>query len=169
MNEDTINQLIEQMAEELKSLIRDGYLHDPVMIGVHTGGVWVARRLHQALGLQEPLGMLNIAFYRDDFTQVGLHPQVKPSELPFEVEGRSIILVDDVLYTGRTVRAAMNEIFDFGRPEQITLAVLVERNGHELPIHADVIGVQMDLEPNEHIKLQGPDPLRLDIQQSVED
>ncbi len=107
---------------------------DTALVGIHTGGVWVAERLHAALGLKSPLGSIDVSFYRDDFGRTGLHPQLKPSEIPFEVEDRPIVIVDDVLYTGRTIRAAMNEIFDYGRPARIDLAVLVDRGGRELPI-----------------------------------
>jgi len=135
---------------------------DLVMIGIKTGGVLVGAALHQALNIQEPLGELNISFYRDDFSTVGLHPVVGPSQLPTSLDGKHIILVDDVLSTGRTVRAAMNEIFDFGRPSRITLAVLVQRNGHELPIRADVVGETMTLDDSEHIELIA-DPWSLNI------
>lgn len=123
------------------------------MIGIRTGGVDVGRHLHNALNLNEPLGELNISFYRDDFSTVGLHPVVGPSQVPVSVDGRHIVLVDDVLSTGRTVRAAMNEIFDFGRPSRITLAVLVQRTGHELPIRADVIGHSIDIPDNQTVSL----------------
>ena len=123
------------------------------MIGIRTGGVDVGRHLHTALGLSEPLGELNISFYRDDFSTVGLHPVVGPSQVPISVEGRHIVLVDDVLSTGRTVRAAMNEIFDFGRPARITLATLVQRTGHELPIRADIIGHSIDIPDEQHVSL----------------
>jgi pyrimidine operon attenuation protein/uracil phosphoribosyltransferase len=134
------------------------------MVGIRTGGVWVAEHLHSLLALKEPLGTLNINFYRDDFTHIGLHPLVTPSNLPFAVDDRHIILVDDVLHTGRTIRAALNEIFDYGRPASVTLAVLVERLGRELPIQPDVAGQQLALEPGEYVKLLGPDPLSLVIQ-----
>jgi len=133
----------------------------PAMIGIHSGGVWVAERLHQALALEEPLGHLDISFYRDDFTRIGINPQVKPSHLPFDVDGRHIILVDDVLHTGRTIRAAMNEIFDYGRPATITLAVLIDRDDRELPIEANIIGRRMALAAGQNVKLQGPEPLSL--------
>jgi len=163
-----VETLIETMASGLEGLIQEEELTDPVMVGIHTGGVWVARTLHQRLGLKEDLGTLDITFYRDDFTHIGLNPQVRPSELPFDVEGRDIILVDDVLHTGRTIRAALNEIFDYGRPARVKLAVLVERSrGRELPIRADVAGERLDLGPHEYIKLNGPEPLRLDIQQTA--
>ncbi|MCX7149861.1 MAG: bifunctional pyr operon transcriptional regulator/uracil phosphoribosyltransferase PyrR [Rhodocyclales bacterium] len=104
------------------------------LVGIHTGGVWVAERLHAALGLKIPPGSINVSFYRDDYNQRGLHANAKTSQIPFDVEGAHIVIVDDVLYTGRTIRAAMNELFDYGRPAKIDLAVLTDRGGRELPI-----------------------------------
>lgn len=147
---------LDAMVEELKKIIDSetiGDLSNIGMIGIRSGGVDVGRYLHQALGLSEALGELNISFYRDDFSAVGLHPVVGPSNVPFDIDGRHIILVDDVLSTGRTVRAAMNEIFDYGRPSSITLAVLVQRSGHELPIRADVAGQLLTLPDTEHVSL----------------
>lgn len=158
-----VNELLGQMAIELRSLLASRSISNPLMIGIHTGGVWVAQALHNQLALTEPLGTLNISFYRDDFTRIGMHPQVQPSNLPFEVEDRHIILVDDVLHTGRTVRAALNEIFDYGRPTSVILATLVDRGGKELPICADVVGETIALSTGQHIKLTGPEPLRLTI------
>jgi pyrimidine operon attenuation protein/uracil phosphoribosyltransferase len=161
MNQSThdIELWLSGMAEHLKKIIGE----TPLMIGIQTGGIWVAERLHQKLQIEEPLGRLNIAFYRDDFSRIGLHPRVTPSSLPFSVENREIILIDDVLHTGRTIRAALNEIFDYGRPARVILAVLIERSGRELPICADVIGKRMSLNANEHVKLSGPEPLALVI------
>ena len=104
------------------------------LVGIHTGGVWVAERLHAALGLKIPAGSMDVSFYRDDFNQRGLHANARASHIPFEVEGAHVVIVDDVLYTGRTIRAAMNELFDYGRPAKIELAVLADRGGRELPI-----------------------------------
>ncbi len=104
------------------------------LVGIHTGGVWVAERLHAALGLRIPPGAIDVSFYRDDYHQRGLHANARASQLPFDVEGAHIVIVDDVLYTGRTIRAAMNELFDYGRPARIDLAVLSDRGGRELPI-----------------------------------
>ena len=157
--------MLNDMAQELKMLYEG---QDPLMIGIHTGGVWVAEQLHELLGLTQPLGSLNISFYRDDYTRIGMHPQVNPSNIPMDVENQPIILVDDVLYTGRTIRAAINEIFDYGRPGSICLAVLVDRGGRELPIQADVIGKEMFLEGDEQVKLSGPSPLELSVIQSKE-
>ncbi|HKK13962.1 MAG TPA: bifunctional pyr operon transcriptional regulator/uracil phosphoribosyltransferase PyrR [Gammaproteobacteria bacterium] len=162
-----VEALLESMTADLKALLENEGLQEPAMVGIHTGGVWVARELHRRLGIVPPLGSLDISFYRDDFTRIGMNPQVRPSDLPFNVDDRDIILVDDVLHTGRTVRAAFNELFDYGRPASIYLAVLVERSGRELPIQANVVGAHMDLGPGEHVKLTGPEPLRLVRQKSA--
>lgn len=167
MQNHDVEALIHRMATDLRKRIDTGTLRDPLMVGIHTGGVWLAERLHATLGLKEPLGKLSIAFYRDDFTHIGLHPQVSPSSLPFDVEGRDVILVDDVLYTGRTIRAAMNELFDFGRPASVVLAVLCDRPGRELPIQADVVGETFMLDHHEQIVLNGPEPLTLSIEQKA--
>jgi len=159
--------LLAQMTESLRALLAQRGISEPCMIGIHTGGVWVAEALHQALGLDLPLGTLSITFYRDDFTRIGMHPQVEPSNLPFEVDDRHIVLVDDVLHTGRTIRAALNEIFDYGRPASVILVTLVDRGGRELPIAADVTGVKLTLADNQHVKLTGPEQLRLEIQENM--
>ena len=157
-----IGPLLEAMARQLDP----ARSADALMVGIHTGGVWVAERLRELLHIAEPLGTLDIAFYRDDFTRVGVHPQVKASQLPVDVDDRHLILVDDVLHTGRTIRAALNEIFDYGRPRSVRLAVLVERDGRELPIQADVVGQHLELGATQHVKLSGPQPLALTIQES---
>jgi pyrimidine operon attenuation protein/uracil phosphoribosyltransferase len=117
------------------------------LIGIHSGGAWLAQRLHKDLGLAQPMGTLDISFYRDDFEKIGLHSQVMPSEISFSVAGKHLVLVDDVLYTGRTIRAAMNELFDYGRPASIRLAVLIDRGGRELPIAAVAVGGFIDPAP----------------------
>ncbi len=159
-----IEALLDEMATELQAQLAASGRSNPCMVGIHSGGVWLAHGLHRRLGLKCPLGTLDISFYRDDFSRVGMHPQVRPSSLPFSVEDQHIILVDDVLQTGRTIRAALNEIFDYGRPASVMLAVLVERSGHELPIAADVTGIHMELAEDEQVKLQGPAPLTLILQ-----
>jgi len=161
-----IDGLINEMHQALKTRLEIQKISKPTMIGIHTGGVWLAERLHQMLDLQEPLGILDISFYRDDFSRVGVNPQVHPSSIPFAVDDQHIILVDDVLQTGRTIRAAMNEIFDYGRPASITLVTLVERSGRELPIQPNVVGVRPPLNPDQHITLNGPNPLCLVIGES---
>ncbi len=124
--------LCQQLAEQMRPHIAPG----AVLVGIHTGGVWLAERLHALLGLTQQPGMIDVSFYRDDYGSRGLHPQPRRTEIPFMVEDAPIVLVDDVLYTGRTTRAAINELFDFGRPARIDLAVLVDRGGRELPVAA---------------------------------
>jgi len=144
-----VDPLIARLADAIAPTLTP----DTVIVGIHTGGVWVAERLHVLLRCALPLGMLDISFYRDDFSRIGLHPQVKPSNLPFDLEGRDILLVDDVLHSGRTVRAAMNELFDYGRPASIRLAVLVDRGGHELPIRPDFTGLTLAVPAHQNINL----------------
>ncbi|MEX0730458.1 MAG: bifunctional pyr operon transcriptional regulator/uracil phosphoribosyltransferase PyrR [Aquisalimonadaceae bacterium] len=163
----SVDILLTRMDEGLRQLLQDRAIDNPLMIGIHTGGAWLAERLHRSLGLAEPLGTLDISFYRDDFSTAGLHPQVRPSSLPFDLNGRNVILVDDVIYSGRTIRAALNEIFDFGRPSSVLLAVLIDRVQRELPIAPDVAGTRLDLQPGQRVKLEGPDPLQLVIRDNA--
>jgi pyrimidine operon attenuation protein/uracil phosphoribosyltransferase len=142
-------QLLARLLDQMKPVVGP----DTGIIGIHTGGVWVAERLHAALGIKAPLGTLDVSFYRDDFEKIGLHRDVKTSDLPFDVEGRRLILVDDVLYTGRTIRAAMNVLFDYGRPASIQLAALVNRGGRELPIGADYLGGDISLTVSQSVEL----------------
>lgn len=160
-------RLLNAMAKDLQRLLEERGIDHPTLVGLHTGGVWIAQRLQTLLGIPEPLGSLDISFYRDDFSRLGMHPQVKPSHLPFDVDGRHIILVDDVLYTGRTVRAALNELFDYGRPRSVLLAALVDRGGRELPIEANVVGTRLTLRTDENIKLSGPEPLQLILKKKL--
>ena len=158
-----VAELIDDISERLNARLESTVDGSPAIIGVHTGGVWVARQLLERAPGDIDFGELNIAFYRDDFSRIGMHPTVQPSKLPFDVNDRHLILVDDILYTGRTVRAAMNEIFDYGRPASISLVVLIDRSGRELPIQADIAGTHLSLAATEHVKLIGPDPLRLKL------
>lgn len=158
---EAVDNLTKKMADELRSLMAERGITQPIMIGIHTGGAWLAERLHSLLGIDTALGSLDITFYRDDFTRIGMNPQVRPSHLPTPVDDRHIILVDDVLQTGRTIRAALNEIFDYGRPASVILATLVERSGRELPIEPNVVGIRLDLKLENHITLTGPEPLEL--------
>lgn len=151
----------ETLLLELVQQIRPHLTANSALVGIHTGGAWLAQRLQQQLGQEVPLGVLDISFYRDDFSKEGLHPEVKPSDIPFEVQGRDLILVDDVLSTGRTVRAAMNELFDYGRPNSIQLAVLVDRGGRELPIAAQYVGAALALEDSRNIQLEQDEQGRL--------
>jgi pyrimidine operon attenuation protein / uracil phosphoribosyltransferase len=153
----------EQLLTVLTDQMRPAVGPDSGLIGIHTGGAWIAERLHQALKLQVPCGTLDVSFYRDDYQKIGLHRDVKASSIPFEVEGRHLILVDDVLYTGRTIRAAMNELFDYGRPASIRLAALVDRGGRELPIAAQFVGAVLGLDPHQSIELERDDEGKLSL------
>ncbi len=157
-----VAELLSEMTEKLQSIIQEKDLDNPVMVGIHSAGVWIAQHLHESLNIKEELGELNISFYRDDFSRIGLHPQIKPSKLPFSLENKHIILVDDVLYTGRTIRAAMNELFDYGRPASITLAVLIDRGNRELPVEAQVVGFKQNMKPDSYFKLSN-DNNKLDL------
>lgn len=165
---DEVGAVVGRLADELAALLARRGIANPLMVGIHTGGVWLAERLHALLGLTEPLGHLDISFYRDDFTRIGLHPQVRPSHLPIAVDDRHLVLVDDVLQTGRTIRAALNVLFDYGRPASVLLATLVERDGRELPIEPDLVGLHARLQRGKQIKLIGPDPLQLILGQIPE-
>ncbi|MEE8328099.1 MAG: bifunctional pyr operon transcriptional regulator/uracil phosphoribosyltransferase PyrR [Nitrosomonadaceae bacterium] len=144
----------EQLLADLTDKMRSDVTKNTVLVGIYTGGVWLAERLHQDLECTLPLGALDVSFYRDDFHEIGLHPQVKPSNIPFEVEGRHIILIDDVLYTGRTIRAAINELFDYGRPASIRLAALVDRGEREIPIAANYVGADIILPEDNMLALE---------------
>jgi pyrimidine operon attenuation protein/uracil phosphoribosyltransferase len=125
---------------------------DPAIVGIYSGGAWLAERL--ALDLQGRLGYIDVSFYRDDYAKKGLHPEVKPTQIGFNVDGATILLVDDVLYTGRTTRAAINVLFDYGRPACIRLAALLDRGGRELPVAADFAGQHVTLAPGQLASLQ---------------
>ena len=144
----------EQLLTQLAAQMRPHVTAQTGLIGIVTGGAWLAARLHQELKLAVPFGTLDVSFYRDDFQRKGLKHEVAPSDIPFEVEGRDLILVDDVLYTGRTIRAAMNELFDYGRPQRIRLAALVDRGGRELPIAAQFVGATLEVAAHYSIDLE---------------
>ena len=159
-----IPQRLDKMAHDIRRNLADKH---PLIIGIHTGGVWVAEALIEKLGndfSDAPLGTLNISFYRDDFSRTGLHPHVAPSTLPFSVEDRHLLLVDDVIHSGRTIRAALNELFDYGRPASVTLAVLVARTGRELPFQADIVGEQCTLPADQNIKLTRDDNAEMTLE-----
>lgn len=157
-------ELLPQMAAALTSHLNKRRISEPRFIGIRTGGVWVAQALLAALNRKDALGILDVSFYRDDFTQNGLHPQVQPSELPFEIEGQHLVLIDDVLMSGRTIRAALNELFDYGRPASVTLVSLLDLDARELPIRPDVVGATLSLAVDQRVKLSGPTPLTLELQ-----
>lgn len=132
MKELDAEALCRQLAEQIRPHVSPA----TALVGIYTGGLWLAERLHAELGIAQPLGAIDVSFYRDDYASKGLHASPQRTEVPFDVDGAHVILVDDVLYTGRTTRAALNELFDFGRPATVELAVLVDRGGRELPVAA---------------------------------
>ena len=153
----------EKLLLALADQLRAGIKPETGLVGIHTGGVWVAQRLHELLGLQVPLGTIDIAFYRDDYAHRGLSAKVRPSDIPFDVAGRDIVLVDDVLYTGRTIRAALNEIFDYGRPGKVMLAALVDRGDRQLPIAPQFVGANLTVAKGERIDLHRSDNGKLSL------
>lgn len=158
-----IEDLLNRLETGLRTEMSTRKLVDPLLIGILTGGMWIAESLHARLGISEPLGVLNINFYRDDFSEMGVHPLVLPSKLPFSVTNRTILLIDDVFFTGRTVRAALNEIFDYGRPAHVVLGVLIERDGRQIPIRPDCVGTHLHVSAGQRITLNGPEPLQLSL------
>lgn len=160
-----VDSVLDQMAHGLEQLFRQKQVTAPLIIGIRTGGVWIAEALQRRLEVTEPCGVLDISFYRDDFERIGLNPQVQPSALPVDTENRHILLVDDVIMSGRTIRAAMNEIFDYGRPAGITLAALVDLGSRELPIQPDLVGRRLALAEGQRVKLLGPEPLQLEVRE----
>ena len=154
----------EAIYRTLAARAREHYgTRDLKLVGVHTGGVWLAERLRSDLRIVDPVGILDVSFYRDDFDQSGLKPDVRPSQIAFDVVGSHVLLVDDVLNTGRTVRAAMNEIFDYGRPAVIDLAVLIDRGGRQLPVAATLVGATLEVPANVAVVLTRDDDSRLHL------
>ena len=144
----------ERLCEELAAQLKPHLGATSAMIGIHTGGAWLAERLHARLAMTEPLGLMDIAFYRDDYHAQGLHHDPKRTRIPFDVNGAELLLVDDVLYSGRTVRAAMNELFDYGRPASISLVVLADRGGRQLPICAQHCGARVEVPSGMRLRLK---------------
>lgn len=160
-------QLDHHLAKMAQELSRLSEQRSPVMVGIESGGPWVADALNGKLATPLPLGTLNPTFYRDDFNTRGLKRSAGPSSLPFDVDGQHVVLVDDVLMSGRTIRAAMNELFDYGRPASILLVVLFDIGHRELPIRADICGEVLALPPHQRVELRGPSPLVAEIRESV--
>lgn len=148
-----VARTLRRMADEIVEL-NDG-TDDLILVGIQRRGVQLAARIAADIAQREktevPQGALDITLYRDDLQTVGPRPVVGPTHLPWSVDGKVVVIVDDVLYTGRTVRAALDELADFGRPRRIALAVLVDRGGRELPIHADVVGRTVELAQGRHV------------------
>ncbi len=161
----SVEALLDKMGKQLKTLLEQRQIQNPMIVGIRTGGVWLAERLAQQLAVSDPISILDISFYRDDFTQKGLNPSVQPSQLQGDTEGRHIILIDDVIMSGRTVRAALNELFDYGRPASVILVALLDLQCRELPVQADVVGSTLLLGSHQIVKLSGPEPLELTIRQ----
>ncbi|BDG07740.1 bifunctional pyr operon transcriptional regulator/uracil phosphoribosyltransferase PyrR [Anaeromyxobacter paludicola] len=157
MDSEAIGRALSRLAREIAERSRNGGA-DLAIVGIRRGGVHLARRLRgeltRLLGQEPPLGTLDIALYRDDLSRGGAAPVVGPTDIQFKVEGRDILLVDDVLYTGRTIRAALDEIVDFGRPRRVWLAVLVDRGGRELPIAADFAGETVAVAPGDDVEVR---------------
>lgn len=155
--------LLDGLAVTLDDYLKQRGISESLLIGIHTGGVWVAEALRKRMQVNAPLGTLDISFHRDDYSKTGLNPSVKPSNLPFATENQHLVLIDDVLMSGRTIRAAMNEIFDYGRPASITLVTLLSLAGRELPIQADCCALHLELPADQRVKLSGPDPLEFNL------
>ena len=153
----------EALVTELVHKLKGRVTPQTAMVGIRTGGAWLAERLHERLGVKVPLGTLDISFYRDDYNQAGLHASLQPSQIPFDVNGCDILLVDDVLYTGRTTRAALNELFDYGRPKCVHLVVLVDRAEQQLPIAAQFVGATLTVPDGKILRLARDDAGRLDF------
>ena len=142
---------------ELLTGVRSLLCPESVLVGVWSGGAWLAERLHGALGLAAPHGVISSTLHRDDFSARGLAAGTDPTQLPFEIDGSHIVLIDDVLYTGRTIRAVVNELFDFGRPASVQLAVLVDRGGRQLPVAAAYAAARLALPAQQHLSLARED------------
>ena len=162
-----IEPLLANLTDQVGALIDSEGRERCALVGIHQGGAWLADTLQQRLALPGEPGAVDIAFYRDDLARGGLQSEVRPTRMPLDIDDRIIILVDDILYTGRTIRAALNEIFDYGRPAAVRLAVLLERPGRELPIEPDISAHPIELPPRQRVKLRGPDPLHLVIEEAT--
>ncbi|MFH0794910.1 MAG: bifunctional pyr operon transcriptional regulator/uracil phosphoribosyltransferase PyrR [bacterium] len=161
MDSNEIEKRLEAMADELAGMLGNGRAAQPGFVGIRSRGIPLAQRLCEKVERKTrakiPLGTLDITLYRDDLSTLAQQPIVGPTNLPFDVEGRPLVLVDDVIYTGRTARAALQAIVDFGRPQRVLLAVLVDRGWREYPIHPDVTGMTVATTPSQMVKVQLPE------------
>lgn len=166
MNMPTFNHDAEALYRALAEKAKAGLAGEKniAIVGIHSGGAWIAERLAADLKLENSrLGFIDVSFYRDDYAEKGLHAEVKPTQISFDVNDASILLVDDVLYTGRTTRAAINELFDYGRPARVMLAALVDRGGRQLPIAADFVATETTLPANQQLALHRADDGRFSL------
>lgn len=155
-------ELLPRMASDLRAHLAERGIERPRFVGIHTGGIWVAEALLRNWATKSRWAPSTSPSTATTSLQNGLHPQVRPSALPFEIDGQHLVLVDDVLMSGRTIRAALNELFDYGRPASVTLVCLLDLNARELPIRPDVVGQTLSLGRDERVKLVGPAPLALE-------
>lgn len=165
----TLHLDAEALYRDLVGGVRGLLQPDAALVGIWSGGAWLAERLQQDLTLSGEPGVISSALHRDDFDKRGMSTGTGQTRLPFEVEGRHIVLIDDVLYTGRTTRAVINELFDFGRPASVTLAVLVDRGGRELPIHPAYSAARIALPPKRRLSLARGDDGRFSFDIKEED
>lgn len=159
MNAQDIDRAVRRLGREIAERAKaSGAGRALAIVGIRRGGVFLAQRLRaelsQALGAEPPIGTLDIALYRDDVAEKGAAPVIGPTDVSFPIQGKTIVLVDDVLYTGRTVRAALDELVDFGRPRRVWLAVLVDRGGRELPIAADFAGARIEVPEGDDVQVR---------------
>jgi pyrimidine operon attenuation protein/uracil phosphoribosyltransferase len=152
----TLHLDAEALYVDLLAGVRELLQPNAALVGIWSGGAWLAERLQRDLKLEGEHGVISSALHRDDFGSRGMS-QSDPTRLPFEIEGRPIVLIDDVLYTGRTTRAVINELFDFGRPASVTLAVLVDRGGRELPIQPAYSAARIMLNKEQFLRLARDD------------
>jgi pyrimidine operon attenuation protein / uracil phosphoribosyltransferase len=159
LDEQAVRRVLARMAREL---VEEVGVEDLALIGIHRRGVdlaaWLAREIERAEGVEVPTGSLDITLYRDDLMAIGPRPIVGETRLPRDgIQGRVIAIVDDVLFTGRTARAALDELTDFGRPRRILLCVLIDRGGRELPIHADIVGKRLTVAERDRVEVMVPE------------
>lgn len=156
-----VGALLDALTADTEQLLGKYGTTEPILVGIHTGGVWIARELQQRLHAPSPVGALEVAFHRDDHATSGLKATTQTSDVPTNLDDKVVLLVDDVVHTGRTSRAAINALFDYGRPARVLLITLVDRGGRELPIQPDLCGLRLEIPPEERLKLLGPEPLRV--------
>ncbi len=158
----------ENLLADMTAKIQSQLQPNTVLVGIHSGGVWLMQRVLKTLNTEIAHGTLDAALYRDDYAERGLKTDPKPSNIAFNVNDKHIILIDDIFYTGRTTRAAMNELFDYGRPASIQLAVLINRGGAQLPIMPNIVGAEILLQANQNLQLSQDTKgkLHLEIEQN---